>query len=66
MDLLSANDQLTAISTQLTGMSELFRILSEYDLPIRSELFEFLSFSTEQLGAECSDLSKQIGSEADS
>ena len=60
MKQLSAIDRLTALSTQLTGMSELFRILLENDQPVRSELFEFLSFSAEQLGAECSEIAKEM------
>ena len=60
MKQLSAIDRLTALSTQLNGMSELFRILLENDEPVRSELFEFLSFSAEKLGAECGDVAKGL------
>lgn len=60
MKQLSALDRLTALSTQLTGMSELFRILLENDQPVRSDLFEFLSFSTEKLGEECSEIAKEM------
>ena len=66
MKQLSAIDRLTALSTQLTGMSELFRILLENDQPVRCELFEFLSFSAEQLGAECSDTAKEMLSKEES
>lgn len=60
MKQLSAIDRLPALSTQLNGMSELFRILLENDQPVRCELFEFLSFSAEQLGAECGDVAKGL------
>ena len=60
MKQLSAIDRLTALSTQLTGMSDLFCILLENDEPVRCELFEFLSFSAEQLGAECSEIAKEM------
>ena len=60
MKQISAIDRLTALSAQLNGMSELFRILLENDQPVRSELFEFLSFSVEQLGAECNDIAKEM------
>ena len=60
MKQLSAIDRLTALSTQLTGMSELFRILLENDQPVRRELFEFLSFSAEKLGTECGDVAKGL------
>ena len=60
MTQLSAIDRLTALSAQLNGMSELFRILLENDQPARSELFEFLSFSAEQMGAECGEIAKEM------
>ena len=60
MKQLSAIDRLTALSTQLNGMSELFHVLLENDQPVRKELFEFLSFSAEQLGDECSDIAKEM------
>ena len=60
MKQLSAIDRLTALSAQLNGMSELFRILLENDQPVRRELFEFLSFSAEQLGKECCDIAKDM------
>ena len=66
MKQISAIDRLTALSAQLNGMSELFRILLENDQPVRSELFEFLSFSAEQLGAECCGIAKEIGSKEES
>lgn len=62
MNHLSAIDRLTALSTQLIGMSELFRILLENDQPVRCELFEFLSFSAAQFGAECRDIAKELNS----
>lgn len=66
MKQLSAIDRLTALSTQLNGMSELFRILLENDDPVRRELFEFLSFSAEKLGAECSEIAKVMLSKEES
>jgi hypothetical protein len=66
MKQISAIDRLTALSAQLNGMSELFRILLENDQPVRSELFEFLSFSAEQLGTECCSIAKEIGSKEES
>lgn len=60
MKQLSAIDRLTALSTQLTGMGELFRILLENDEPVHCELFELLSFSADQLGAECGEIAKEM------
>ena len=60
MKQLSAIDRLTALTAQLNGMSELFRILLENDQRVRRELFEFLSFSAEQLGKECCDIAKEM------
>ena len=66
MKQLSAIDRLTALSTQLNGMSELFRILLENNQPVRCELFEFLSFSAEKLGAECGEIAKEMLSKEES
>ena len=60
MTILEATDHLNSISTQLVGLSEFFRILSEYDQPVRLELFEFLSGAADRMGEECKRIRQDL------
>ena len=60
MSNLMACDQLKAMSTQLTGLSELLSVLSEYEHPVPSEVYQFLSWSVERMGTECNSVADKI------
>lgn len=60
MNTLAVQDHLTSMSTQLIGLSEVFRILRENNTPVRPELYEFLAWTVERLGMECTECAEDL------